>query len=138
MKVEVTRDIDTCRALRRVVFIEEQGVSEADELDDLDNVATHLLASEQGQPLGTARLLRKGEQLKVGRVCVLQQARGKGIGQALMQAALDIGAQDSSLTQCFLSAQSQVIPFYEALGFQLVGAPYMDAGIPHQDMVCPL
>ena len=83
--IEETRDIATCRALRRVVFIEEQGVSEADEIDDLDGEAIHLLAVVAGRPVGTARLLLQGETGKIGRVCVLAEARGAGIGAALLR-----------------------------------------------------
>ena len=53
--IEETRDIATCRALRRVVFIEEQGVSEADEIDECDEDAIHLLARVEGQATGSAR-----------------------------------------------------------------------------------
>ena len=80
ISIAPTRDIATCRALRRRVFIEEQGVSEADELDDLDDQAIHLLATKDGTPLGSARLLVLGETGKIGRVCVLPQARGTGLG----------------------------------------------------------
>ncbi len=50
--IQLTDHIDACRALRRTVFIEEQGVSEADEIDDLDPVCLHLLATQDGQPIG--------------------------------------------------------------------------------------
>ena len=43
-RIEVTQDIATCLELRRIVFIDEQGVPEADERDDLDAQAVHLLA----------------------------------------------------------------------------------------------
>ena len=49
-----TTDIATCRGLRRRVFIEEQGVSEADEVDDLDGEAIHLLAAVAGRPVSVA------------------------------------------------------------------------------------
>lgn len=55
IQIAPTRDIATCRALRRIVFIDEQGVSEADEVDNLDGQAIHLLATQDGQPLGSAR-----------------------------------------------------------------------------------
>lgn len=86
--VAETRDIALCRHLRRVVFIEEQGVSEADEVDDLDDIALHLLALVGGVAVGSARLLVHGEVGKIGRVCVLSQARGSGIGAALIRAAV--------------------------------------------------
>ncbi len=71
-----TEDLAACLALRRAVFIDEQGVSEADEIDDLDAEAVHLLAIKDTAPVGTARLLILGDTGKIGRVCVLPEARG--------------------------------------------------------------
>jgi len=89
MRIEVTRDIATCQHLRRIVFIDEQGVSEADEVDGLDDQAIHLLAWDGDRPVGTARMLVQGTTGKIGRVCVLAEARGAGLGAALIQAALE-------------------------------------------------
>jgi ElaA protein len=138
IRVGVTRDIATCRALRRAVFIEEQGVSEADELDGLDEEAIHLLACLNDTPVGTARLLRKGGTGKIGRVCVLPAARGHGLGAALIRAALaEFGAMQG-VRQVKLGAQSHATGFYRALGFRVVGAEFLDAGIPHREMVLDL
>lgn len=133
-----TRDIATCRALRRKVFIEEQGVSEADEVDDLDDQAIHLLATENCTPLGSARLLVLGETGKVGRVCVLAGARGTGLGAALMRAAIAEFRKIPGVTKVKLGAQTHALGFYERLGFTATGPEYLDAGIPHRDMVLPL
>ncbi len=133
-----TRDIATCQALRRVVFIEDQGVSEADEVDGLDERAIHLLATLDGAPVGCARLLVQGETGKVGRVCVLAQARGTGLGAALMRAAVEEFRKLPGVTQVKLGAQTHALGFYERLGFAAFGPEYMDAGIPHRDMVLPL
>ena len=137
-RIEETRDIATCRALRRVVFIEEQGVSEADEVDDLDEVAIHLLAFLDDTPVGTARLLVDGSTGKVGRVCVLRVARGTGLGAALMRAAVDRFRAMPGVQKVKLGAQSHATGFYEALGFRVVGEPFMDAGIEHREMVLDL
>jgi predicted GNAT family N-acyltransferase len=128
-----TRDIALCRQLRRVVFIEEQGVPEADELDDLDGEAIHLLA-EDGVALGSARMLVRGETGKIGRVCVVASARGRGIGAALIRAAV-ARFRDMGLRRVVLGAQVHALGFYEALGFCAQGEVYDDAGIPHRDMV---
>ena len=133
-----TRDIALCRALRRTVFIEEQGVSETDELDDLDEAAVHLLASDQGQPLGSARLLILGETGKIGRVCVLLSARGRGLGAALIRAAVQTFRGMPEVRTVKLGAQTHAIGFYEALGFRVFGEVYNDAGISHQDMFLDL
>ena len=137
-RIARTTDLATCRALRRRVFIEEQGVSEADEIDDLDAEAIHLLAVVAGLPVGTARLLIDGETGKIGRVCVLPEARGAGLGAALIRAAVAEFAAMPGLTRAKLGAQVHALGFYQRLGFTAVGPVYMDAGIEHRDMVLPL
>ncbi len=138
IEIAETRDIAACRALRRVVFIEEQGVSEADEVDDLDDVALHLLAREEGRPVGSARLLIKGRTGKIGRVCVLREARGTGLGAALMRAAVARLRAEPGVEEARLGAQTHALGFYGALGFVAEGPVFDDAGIPHREMVLVL
>jgi predicted GNAT family N-acyltransferase len=131
--VALTDDIATCLHLRRVVFIDEQGVSEADEIDDLDDQSLHLLAMESNFPVGTARIHIRDGVAKIGRVCVLQSHRGTGLGAALIRSALD--AARGKATMAKLGAQVHALGFYEALGFAAIGPVYDDAGIDHRDMV---
>ena len=138
IRVAVTDDIATCRTLRRRVFIEEQGVSEADEMDGKDDQAIHLLATVDGVPLGSARLLVAGEVGKIGRVCVLPEARGTGLGAAVMEAAIAELRRQPGVTKAKLGAQTHALGFYERLGFVAEGPVYDDAGIPHRDMVLSL
>ncbi|NEY90055.1 GNAT family N-acetyltransferase [Rhodobacteraceae bacterium KMS-5] len=138
MEIIETRDIATCRTLRRIVFIEEQGVSEADEVDDKDDEAIHLLAMQNGQPVGTARLLVQCGTGKVGRVCVLSAARGTGLGAALIRAAVDRLRMVPGVEKVKLGAQTHALGFYERLGFAAIGEEFDDAGIPHRDMVLML
>ena len=138
MKIVVTEDLAACHALRRTVFIEEQNVPEELEIDDLDEIAIHLLAFLDDRPVGTARLFVKGEVGKIGRVCVLPEARGTGLGAALIRAALDSLRATPGIRQAKLGAQVSAIGFYEKLGFTAQGPIYDDAGIPHRDMVHPL
>ncbi|VDS07242.1 putative N-acetyltransferase YjcF [Paracoccus haematequi] len=135
MKIEQTDDLAACHALRRAVFIEEQGVSEAEELDDKDAGAIHLLARRDGRPVGTARILLQGDTGKIGRVCVVAQARGTGLGAALIRAALDALRDRPGITRAKLGAQTHALGFYEKLGFTAFGPVYDDAGIPHRDMI---
>lgn len=135
--IQPTRDIATCRSLRRIVFIEEQGVPEADEVDDKDDTALHLLATDSGTPVGSARLLIAGDMGKIGRVCVLKSHRGTGLGAALIRAAIT-ELRGLGLSTAKLGAQTHAIGFYERLGFTATGPEYMDAGIPHRDMTLAL
>ncbi|WP_405404328.1 GNAT family N-acetyltransferase [Paracoccus sp. Ld10] len=138
MTIVETTDLATCHALRRTVFIEEQNVPEADEMDDLDDDAVHLLASDDaGHPVATARLLLKDDIGKIGRVCVLADHRGTGMGAALMRAAIDALAA-RGVRQVRLGSQTHAMGFYEKLGFVAEGPVYDDAGIPHRDMALNL
>lgn len=121
---------DRCLAIRRQVFIEEQGIDAQIEIDGQDPAGFHVLATLDGRDVGTGRLLRSG---KIGRVAVLASHRGGGIGIALMQALLAT-AQSQGLREVMLSAQASAVGFYLALGFQPQGEPHIEAGIPHQHM----
>ena len=131
-------DIATCQRLRRIVFIEEQSVPRHIEVDGLDDSAHHLLALWDGQPMGTARLLILSDAGKIGRVCVLPQGRGRGIGAALTRAAVQHFRLMPGVTKVKLGAQIHAQGFYAALGFTPVGAEYIEAGIPHRDMILTL
>lgn len=140
MTAQITRtdDLAACHAIRRVVFIDEQAVPEELEMDDLDGEAIHLLATVDGRPAGTARLLLRGEVGKIGRVAVLADQRGTGLGAALIRAALDELRAAPGVTTAKLGAQVHALGFYERLGFTAFGPVYDDAGIPHRDMTRPL
>jgi ElaA protein len=133
-----TRDIAACRALRRTVFIHEQGVPETDEVDDRDDDAIHLLLTEDGLPLGSARLLIGDGYVKIGRVCVLGSARGRGFGAALIQQAVAVARMIPGVSLVKLGAQTHATGFYAALGFAPIGPEFMDAGIAHQEMTLTL
>lgn len=121
--------------VRRAVFIEEQQVPEELEWDGLDEEAFHLLARDAaGHPVGSARMLADGH---IGRMAVLRNHRGRGIGTALLRRMIDEGAH-RGLQQVWLDAQLHAIPFYERLGFAAEGEPFMDAGIAHRRMVRPV
>ena len=137
LEVGRTEDLKSCHALRRAVFIEEQEVPEDLEVDGLDDAALHLLATLDGRPVGTARMLLKGATGKIGRVCVLRDLRGQGVGAALIRAAVE-ELRRLGLAQAKLGSQVHAIPFYEKLGFAAEGPVYDDAGIPHRDMVLAL
>jgi len=118
-------------AVRRSVFIEEQGVPEALEWDARDARALHLLAEDaHGNPIGTARLLGDG---RIGRMAVLPSWRGRGVGQALLDEALGL-ARRQGMTSVHLDAQLTAIDFYRRSGFSAYGEVFPDAGIPHQCM----
>ena len=120
--------------IRRIVFIDEQQVPQEEEWDGRDTECLHFLATLNGEPVGTARLLPDGH---IGRVAVLSSARGTGIGYQLMEAAIK-AAREAGHSYAALSAQLHALAFYERLGFVAHGDVFMDAGIPHREMTLSL
>lgn len=124
-------DAPRLAAIRRAVFIDEQGVPEALEWDAHDAGALHLLAvAKDGTPIGCARLLPDG---CIGRMAVLLAWRGRGVGRALLAAAVG-AARSRGHSVVHLSAQTQAAGFYSRAGFVAAGAEYEEAGIPHRAM----
>ncbi|GAA3841644.1 GNAT family N-acetyltransferase [Streptomyces phyllanthi] len=137
-------DREACFAVRKEVFVGEQGVPQDIEYDTYDADAVHVLAvRDDGVPLGTGRLLY-GEAAaaktdgdltvgSLGRLAVTREARGLGIGAAMVR-ALEEAARARGLAAVDLHAQTHAIGFYERLGYVAYGPEFADAGMPHRAM----
>lgn len=122
-------------AIRKQVFIEEQGVPEDLELDELDPVAIHALATMGSHSIGTGRLVHlEGRQAQIGRMAVLTDFRNQGIGTAILEKLIE-QARLAGATNLILHAQVSTIPFYEKHGFEAQGEIYDEAGIAHRNMI---
>lgn len=140
MSVVITRsdDLDACLSVRFTVFVQEQAVPIELERDAYDDSAIHLLATDGDRPVGTARILLKGETGKIGRVAVLAEQRGTGLGRRLIMACLAELEAMPEIRMASLGAQTHALGFYEKLGFVAEGPEFDDAGIPHRMMSRPV
>ncbi|MBM4245840.1 MAG: GNAT family N-acetyltransferase [Deltaproteobacteria bacterium] len=126
-------NLSICLALRRAVFVDEQGVDPALDADGLDDGATQFLAWANGVPIGTARLRIADGTAKAERVAVLDDFRGRGVGLALMN-AVEASARAQGHRSVLVHAQQAVVPFYERLGYTATEDAFDEAGIPHRRM----
>ena len=125
-----------CIMIRTQVFVIEQGISAEIETDEWENDSTHYLLTEDNKALATARSRLIDENtIKIERVAVLKEARVRGVGTELMRYLLQDIHSQPNLETIKLGSQNSAIPFYEKLGFQVIGEEYLDAGIPHHFMV---
>ena len=121
----------TLSNIRQQVFVKEQNVPPDMELDEQDSHCKHLLAFDaEGAPVGTVRLLPDGH---IGRMAVLAEYRGKGIGSLLLTDIIEL-AKAQGLAVITLNAQSQAVAFYEKHQFHTMGEEFMEAGISHVEM----
>ena len=120
-------------ALRREVFMDEQGVLLEDEFDGKDPDASHIVTVQDGDVVAVLRILWLPEHAKIGRFAVKKTLRQQGIGSRLFHTALSFIARKGQ-TNVMLEAQLASIGFYEHFGFEAYGAEYLDAGILHRAM----
>ena len=119
------------KPIRLEVFVQEQNVPADLEMDDRDVACLHAVAYDgAGRPLGTGRLLPDGH---IGRMAVLRQARGTGVGGAILKGLME-KARARGDRRVVLSAQTHAAEFYLAHGFARAGDVFYEAGIAHIEM----
>jgi predicted GNAT family N-acyltransferase len=136
LKIEIVKWIDGLSQLKNIrekVFIQEQKVTPQLEWDGMDEKAIHFLVFNDKAAIGCARAIVIKDHMQLGRMAVLKEYRGQGIGSALLEKAMTI-AKLNQLSVIYISAQCHAIDFYKKFGFEVKSDIYLDAEIPHRDM----
>jgi predicted GNAT family N-acyltransferase len=123
-------EVDAALALRHEVFCTEQGVSLEEERDGRDGEALHLVVVDDGEVVGTCRLLTEGSDVKLGRMAVATSHRGRRLAAALLAEA-DAQARELHARRIVLAAQLTAEAVYERAGYAPYGEVFLDAGIEH-------
>lgn len=121
---------EDAKRIRVKVFMDEQGFQ--DEFDGIDDEAYHLVGYDHNHPVATCRFFEKEGKYYIGRVAVLKEYRQLHLGAKMLEAAEKYISQKAE--RAYLSAQVRVKGFYEKQGYQGVGDPYDDEGVPHSLM----
>ena len=134
-KVNSLREIKDFKDLRRRVFVDEQGVEIEEENDHFDPKAIHVGLRLDGVLIGNIRLIKISEdRFKLGRMAILKEYRGCGLGKLMMAKACEIAISEG-ISEIELSSQEHTSGFYEKLGFKKVGEVYLEEKQPHVLMV---
>ena len=122
--------VDDALEIRITVFVNEQGF--VDEEDEIDSAATHLVAYDKGKPIATCRFFKEpcGEDFILGRLCVLKEMRGEGVGARLLSEA-EKGAKALGAESLKLHSQIGARAFYEKCGYKQVGEIELEQGKEH-------
>ena len=127
--------------IRKIVFIQGQQVPEGIERDGREEEAYHLLALRGPRPAGALRMRMitsdtdhpDGSYLKLERIAVLPEDRGRGYGKRLVREAVRT-AQRLGQHTVRMHAQYYLLSFYQNLGFSPEGEMFLEADIPHISM----
>lgn len=128
-----------CVYIRTIVFTLGQNVPLHDEINNEEEESVNYLGFINNEPVVTARYRIVDSNIgKIERVAVLDSYQGKGYGKEIMLYLINELKKNPDIQKIKLGAQNQAMPFYERLGFSPYGDEYMDADIPHHDMIMEL
>lgn len=133
------QELQAINRARQQVFVIEQQCIYLD-ADGCDEQAHHLAAwsARQREPLAYARVVEPGVKYaepSIGRVLTSAAARGTGLGRELVRRAIVHSRRTYPGSGIRISAQSRLEAFYAGFGFRVVGARYLEDGIPHTEML---
>ena len=121
-------------AIRKQVFVAEQGVDPALEYDH-EEEACHFLLFLGEKPVATARWRETEKGIKLERFAVLPGFRNRGIGEIILKEVLkEVLPLEKPV---YLHSQVKAVPFYQRNGFFTVGGQFTEAGIGHFLMEYP-
>jgi predicted GNAT family N-acyltransferase len=132
-RVRTGAEREQALALRRRVFVEEQGVPEADELDGRDDEGLHLVAVDGERVLGTCRLVFAGATVQLSRLAVEPACRRTGLASRLLEAA-DVETRAGGGRRVVLHAQTYARTLYDTHGYVPRGPAFVEANIEHVAM----
>lgn len=117
--------------IRIEVFMKEQGFE--NEFDEIDNLCHHIVAFDEGKPIGTCRFFKENNHYTIGRVAVLKEYRNQHIGNLLLKSAeKEIKRINGDVI--VVHAQVRVSSIYEKQGYIQFGQIDDDEGVPHKWM----
>lgn len=119
---------EDCFYIRQKVFVEEQGFH--NEFDDIDNICTHISLYSNDNVIGCARVFEEEGKLIVGRIALLKEVRGLGLGTKILEYVHKY-AKENNYKETHLHAQCRACKFYESLGYISYGPIELDEHVEH-------
>ncbi|MCM1115534.1 MAG: GNAT family N-acetyltransferase [Clostridium sp.] len=126
-------EFEIVKAIRTAVFTKEQGAKADEEFDLYDACSVFALLYENEKAVATARIAQTDKGCKIGRIAVLRECRGKGYGAGIVRAVTE-KAFGMGFDTVYVDAQNYAVPFYEKLGFKVIGSEITDRGLAHIPM----
>ncbi len=131
-KATTKEELEKVFAIRKIVFVDEQGCPPELEWEN-EEVSTHFLALSDHQPCGACRWRKTNQGYKLERFAVLKNFRGQGVGRAMIATVLDDLPNDAEFV--YLNSQLDAMSLYAKFGFTAEGDIFEEAGIQHFKMV---
>lgn len=140
INIQITQNsekIKQAQKIREEVFVKGQSVPVELEIDGLDESSEHALIYFDNSLVGCARIRYKNNKMRLERIAVLEEMRGKGFGTELMRHIIEY-AKTQPVTEIYMHAQYYLLKYYQRLGFKCRGEIFFEADIKHIEMYMKL
>ena len=127
-------ELEIAYKIRMEVFVKEQGIPIDMEFDEYDNIAIHILAYDNENPVGCGRIRFFDDYAKLERIAILKNSRNNGFGKIICDELISI-AVEKNIDRIILHSECSALKFYEKLGFVSEGEVFEEVGIDHISMV---
>jgi len=132
-KIMNEEELKIAFAIRKDIFVKEQGVPLDDEFDQYDKLngdCQHILVHYNEQPVGTGRIRFVDGVGKLERISILESFRKFGLGKNIIKALEEI-AKEQGASKVKLHGQTHAEGFYKKLGYRTSSDVFIEDGIPH-------
>ena len=127
-------DSDACVALRNTVLRKPLGLVLTAAQRSAEHGDHHLAGFRDGRLVGCLVLTPEaGGKVRMRQVAVALDCQRQGIGSALVQYA-ERYAAEQAYSEITAPARQTAVRFYRKLGYEVLGAEFIEVGIPHSAM----
>jgi predicted GNAT family N-acyltransferase len=131
--VDNINDLQRVFFVRGIVFCEEQKCTYSEEFDEFDFSSIHFLGLIENEPVAVARMRLFEDYIRIERLAVRKEYRGKGIGKEMFVFVLN-HINKVGYKKIALHAQAYLLKFYETFGFVRQGEKFLEVNIEHYYM----
>lgn len=117
------------------IFVVEQNCP-YQEIDLDDKNCIHVFKEEDNKIIAYFRLIETDKYIKLGRVIVNKNHRGKGLGNELLNKVKEICDEIYPNYDIYAQAQAHLEKYYNQIGLKKESDIYLEDNIPHIDMYC--
>jgi len=118
------------RDIRKNVFSNELGISESELFDENDETCDHFILFDGKNFIGSTRVLSKEKNIKLERMAILYEFRGKNYGRCTILQLIEY-YQTQEYAKMILDSIYSVRNFYKKCGFIEEGEIFQRVGIDH-------
>ena len=123
------------RELRNRILLRPIGIADFG-WETRDPSSLHFIAEEGVRVIACVVLWPNPETSKsaqLTQMAVTDELQGKGVGKGLVNYLIAV-ATKNGIREITCHARANVVGFYEKLGFEVYGEPFVEAGIAHRHM----